>query len=173
MATARSEVLQIKIIEAHEKLWARIIELNNLPAPYGAVLGFLSILEPSEMDMVKKKPGFQFSSQDDDFLQLLRGNEPLDLIRPFVDNHLWEMARARIAFTFRLVLMISTDGPTSSTLSNWSEDALILQHLRTTFSEKTLESFDYSQVGTIQRIMSKWDQLIVSKIKEAYEGLQA
>ena len=41
-----SESLAAKVVEAHDLLWNKVVELSNLPSPYGATLGMLHILQP-------------------------------------------------------------------------------------------------------------------------------
>ena len=168
-----SETLQTKVIEAHEKLWARVLELNDLPSPYGTALGYLMLLTPDEMDSYQKNPKFPFSTSDEGFDAVVLGDRRLGLIRPYIDDRLWESTRSRIAFTLRLLIMMATDHPTGTALSGWHEDGLLLTHLSTTFQDATLNSFDYTKPGIIHHILDAWDGQIVTMIKKAHSQLQS
>ena len=163
----QSELLRSRIIDAHEKLWERIVEIKgNLPSPYGTVLGFFAILTPKELEAAKGKSDFQFSTADKAFVEVI-DDRKLNLIRPYVDDTLWQMAKGRIAFAMRLLILFSTDTPNPVELTNWPEDKLVVQHLRTAFTLKELEQFNYSQPGTFTEIVDLWETRIVAEIKKA------
>ena len=163
----QSELLQSKIIDAHEKLWGRIIEVKNgLPSPYSTALGLFLILTPRELEEAKQRSEFQFSTGDEAFKSVM-DNRDLDLIRPYIEDHLWQMARARIAFGMRLLILFSRDTPNPVELTNWPEDKLVVQHLLTSFSPKELEQFNYSQPGTFKEIVELWDERMLAEIKKA------
>ena len=164
----QSEILQARIIDAHEKLWERIVQIeHNIPSPYsGALLSFL-ILSPAELETAKRNPEIQFSTADEAFRELRDGRQ-LDLrTRPYIDDTLWEMAAGRIAFTLRLLILFSTDTPNPVELTNWPEDELVRQHLQTVFTEQELERFNYSQPGTFKEITDLWEARIVTEIRKA------
>ena len=164
----RSEILQARIIEAHEMLWQRIVEIgHNVPSPYIGVLGLFSLLSPEELEAQKMNSELQFSIADEAFRQLVDASQ-LDLLaRPYIDGTLWEMVAGRIAFTLRLLLLFSTDTPNPVELTNWPEDDLIRHHLQTAFTEQELERFNYSQPGTFKEITDLWETRILADIKKA------
>ena len=164
----QSEILQAKIIDAHEKLWERIVEIgHNIPNSYSeALLSFL-ILSPEELEAKKRNPEFQLSRADEAFRELV-DRSPLDLLtRPYIDDTLWEMATGRIAFTLRLLFLFSTDAPNPIGLTNWPEDKLVRQYLQTAFTEQELERFNYSQPGMFKEITDLWEARIVAEIRKA------
>ena len=164
----RSELLQSRIIDAHEKLWERIVDIgHNVPSPYGGVLGLFALLSPAELEAEKRDPELQFSRFDEAFRELLDKTR-LDLLsRPYIDDALWQMAEGRIAFTLRLLVLFSTDTPNPIELTNWPEDELVRQHLQTVFTEQELERFNYSQPGTFKQITDLWEARITAGIKKA------
>lgn len=164
----RSELLQARIIDAHENLWERIIAIrHNIPSPYNGVLGLFILLSPSELAAEKKKPKRQFSTHDETFRTFVEAST-LDLrIRPYIDDTLWDMAVGRIAFSMRLLLLFSTDIPNPIELTNWPEDELIRQHLQTAFTEQEIERFNYSQPGTYKEITDLWEDRIITEVKKA------
>ena len=164
----RSGLLQSRIIDAHEKVWARIVEIgHNVPNPYSEVLRLFSFLSPEELEKAKKKPEFRFSIADKTFGELVDGSG-LDLLaRPYIDDSLWEMAEGRIALTLRLLTLFSTDTPNPLELTNWPEDELVRRHLQTVFTEQELERFNYSEPGTFKEITDLWEARIVAEIKKA------
>ena len=163
----RSEVLLSRIIDAHEKLWERIVAIrSNLPSPYGEVLGLFQVVTPKELEAVKSEPAFQFSMADTAFMEVI-DDRKLDLIRPYIDDTLWRIAKARISFSLRLLYLFATDTPDPDALTNWPEDHLVLEHLRTAFTQKELEQFNYSQPGTFKDIADLWEARIVVEIKKA------
>ena len=163
----QSELLQSKVVEAHDELWRTVVRLRGgLPAPYDAVLSlWFTILTPQELVAMRGRPQHQFSTQDTKWLNLVKGIN-LDLIRPYIDENLWSMARGRIGFAFRLLMLFSTDNPTQTELTNWPEDRLIVQNLLTTFSQEELERFSYSTPGTFRNILDLWDSRILAEIKK-------
>ena len=164
----QSELLQSRVIEAHEELWRRIIGVRReLPSPYGTVLGlFFSILTPQELVRAQEKAEFQYSIEDEAFRNLMNEYN-LDLIRPYIDSHLWEMAAARIRFTMRLLILFAADNKMQVELTGWPEDQTIVESLRTTFSQEELERFSYSHPGTFREILSLWESRILAEIKKA------
>ena len=164
----RSELLQSRIIDAHEKLWERIVDIgHNVPSPYDRVLGLFVFLSPAELEAEKGNPELQFSTADEAFRELVDGSG-LDLLaRPYIDGTLWEMAASRITFTLRLLLLFSTDTPNPVELTKWPEDELVRQHLQTAFTEQELERFNYSQPGTFKEITDLWEARILADIKKA------
>ena len=164
----RSEILQARIIKAHEMLWERIVEIgHNVPSPYSGVLGLFSLLSPEELEAEKMNSELQFSIADEAFRQLVDASQ-LDLLaRPYIDGTLWEMVAGRIAFTLRLLLLFSTDTPNPVELTNWPEDELVRRHLQTAFTEQELERFNYSQPGTFKEITDLWETRILADIKNA------
>ena len=164
----QSELLQSRIIDAHEKLWERIVEIgHNVPSPYSKILGLFLLLSPAELEAEKGNPELQFSTADEVFRELVDGNKLDLLVRPYIDDTLWEMATGRIAFTLRLLVLFSTDTPNPVELTNWPEDILVRQHLQTVFTEQELERFNYSQPGTFKQITDLWEARIVAEIKKA------
>ena len=164
----QSELLQSKIIDAHEKLWERIVEIgHNVPSPYSKMLGLFLLLSPAELEAEKRNPELQFSTADEAFRELVDGNKLDLLVRPYIDDTLWEMATGRIVFTLRLFVLFSTDTPNPVELTNWPEDILVRQHLQTVFTEQELERFNYSQPGTFKQITDLWEGRIVAEIKKA------
>ena len=165
---SRSKILQTRIIDAHEKLWERIVNIgHNIPLPYGGVLALFIFLSPAELAAEKRKPENQFSTHDDPFMKLVEASA-LDLrIRPYIDDTLWEMAAGRLAFSMRLLLLFSTDTPNPVELTNWPEDELIKQHLQTVFTEQEIERFNYSQPGTFKEITDLWEERIMTEVKKA------
>jgi len=161
-------LLQSRIIDAHEKLWERIVDIgHNVPSPYGGILALFSLLTPEELAAGKRKPETQFSTADTAFGKLVDGST-LDLLtRPYIDDALWEMATSRIAFTLRLLLLFSTDTPNPVELTYWPEDALVRRQLQTAFTEQECERFNYSQPGTFREITDLWEERIVAQIKKA------
>ena len=164
----RSEILQARIIDAHEKLWERIVDIgHSIPIPYGGVLALFIFLSPAELAAEKRKPENQFSTHDETFTKLVEASA-LDLrIRPYIDDTLWEMSTGRIAFSMRLLLLFSTDTPNPVELTNWPEDELVRQHLQTAFTEQEIERFNYSQPGTFKEIADLWEARILAAIKKA------
>ena len=163
----RSELLQSRRIEAHEKLWENIVEIRGkVPNPYGIALGLFAILTPAELEAAKRKPELQFSTDDKVFRELVDGSK-LDLVRPYIDDTLFEMATGRIAFALRLLILFSTDTPNPVELTNWPEDILVKSHLQTVFTVKEIEQFNYSQPGTFDQIIDLWEARIVAEIKKA------
>lgn len=164
----RSELLQSKIVEAHDELWRKIVEVrSDLPAPYGAVLGlWFSIFSIQELVDLRKKPDCQFSAKNAEFIDLVT-NYNIDLIRPYVREHLWKMARGRIRFAFRLLFLFSADTTAESELIHWPEDGLIVQNLQTAFSKQELERFNYSDPGAFREISDLWDTRIIAGIHKA------
>ena len=164
----RSELLQSRIIDAHEKLWERIVDIgHNVPSPYDRVVGLFVLLSPAELEAEKGNPELQFSIADEAFRQLVNASQ-LDLLaRPYIDGTLWEMAAGRIIFTLRLLLLFSTDTPNPVELTNWPEDELVRRHLQTAFTEQELERFNYSQPGTFKEITDLWETRILADIKKA------
>ena len=164
----RSEILQARIIDAHEKLWERIVEIgHNVPSPYSEALGLFLLLSPAELEAEKRNPELQFSTADEAFMELVDGSQLDFLSRPYIDDTLWEMAAGRIAFALRLLILFSTDTPNPVELTNWPEDELVRQHLQTVFTEQELERFNYSQLGTFKEITGLWEARIVAEIKKA------
>ena len=164
----QSELLQSRIIDAHEKLWERIVGINgNIPNPYSGVLGLFVLLTPTELEAAKRKPELQFSTADKAFMELVDGSKLDLLVRPYIDNTLWEMATGRIAFALRLLMLFSTDTPNPVELTNWPEDILVRRHLQTVFTEQELEQFNYSQPGTFKQITDLWEDRIVAGVKKA------
>ena len=164
----QSEILQVRIIDAHEKLWERIVYIgHNVPSPYSKVLGLFEFLSPAELEAAKRNPELQFSTADEAFRELVDGSI-LDLLpRIYIDDTLWQMAAGRIAFTLRLLLLFSTDTPNPVELTNWPEDELVRQHLQTVLTKQELERFNYSQPGTFKEITDLWEARIVAEIKKA------
>ena len=163
----RSELLRSRIIDAHERLWQRIVEINgNLPSPYGPALGLFLFLTPKELEAAKGNPDCQFSTADEAFLEAVDDHK-LELIRPYIDVTLWQMVIGRIAFAKRLLYLFSTDTPNLVELTNWPEDKLVRQHLQTTFTQNELEQFNYSQPGTYHEIVELWNLRIIAEIKKA------
>ena len=163
----RSELLRSKIMDAHEKLWERIVEIKgDLPMPYGAVLGLFLLLTPKELEEAKGKPDYQFSTYDEAFLEMV-DDHSLELIRPYIDETLWKIAKSRIAFAMRLLFLFSADTRNPVELTNWPEDELVRQHLRTPFTEKELEQFNYSRPGIFKDIVDLWEARIIAEIKKA------
>ena len=164
----RSELLQARIIKAHEMLWERIVEIgHNVPSPYTGVMGLFLFLSPEELEAEKNNPELQFSTKDDTFRELIAQSTLDRLTRPYIDDALWEMAAGRIAFTLRLLLLFSTDTPNPIQLTNWPEDELVRRHLQTAFTEQELERFNYSQPGTFKEITDLWEARILADIKKA------
>ena len=164
----RSEILQARIIDAHEKLWERIVDIgNNIPSPYGGVLALFIFLSPAELAAEKRKPESQFSTNDDAFKKLVEASALDPRIRPYIDSTLWEMAAGRIAFSLRLLLLFSTDTPNPVELTNWPEDELVRQHLQTAFTEQELERFNYSEPGTFKKITDLWEDRIITEVRKA------
>ena len=163
----QSEMLQARIIKAHEMLWEKIVNIeHNVPSPYGGVLGSFLILSPVELETEKRNPNLQFSTADQAFRELVDGSR-LDLLaRPYIDDTLWEMAAGRIAFTLRLLILFSTDTPNPVELTNWPEDELVRRHLQTAFTDQEIERFNYSQPGTFKEITDLWEARIVAEIKK-------
>ena len=164
----RSELLQARIIDAHEKLWERIVDIgHNVPSPYDGVLALFALLSPAELEAEKRNPELQFSRADEAFRELVDKTE-LDLLsRPYIDDALWQMAAGRISFTLRLLFLFSIDTPDPIELTNWPEDELVRQHLQTVFTEQELERFIYSQPGTFKQITDLWEARIIAGIKKA------
>ena len=164
----RSELLQARIIDAHEKLWERIVAIgHNVPSPYSGVLGLFIVLSPEELAAEKRKPESQFSTADETFRKFV-DTSTLDLrIRPYIDDTLWEMAAGRIAFSLRLLLLFSTDTPNPVELTNWPEDELVRRCLQTAFTEQELEKFNYSQPGMFKEITDTWEARIMTEVKKA------
>ena len=164
----QSGLLQSKIVEAHEELWRKVVEVRSgLPAPYGTVLGlWFSILSIQELVDLREKRDFQFSAKNAEFINLAT-NYSVELIRPYVREHLWRMARGRIRFAFRLLVLFSSDTPAKSELIHWPEDGLVVQNLRTAFSEQELERFNYSDPAAFQEISDLWDTRIIAEIHKA------
>ena len=164
----RSEILQARIIKAHEMLWERIVGIgHNVPNPYSGVVGFFLLLSPAELEAEKMNSELQFSADDEAFRKLVDASQLDPLARPYIDSTLWEMAAGRIAFTLRLLLLFSTDTPNPVELTNWPEDELVRRHLQTAFSEQELERFNYSQPGTFMEITDLWEARILADIKKA------
>ena len=162
----QSEILQARVIDAHEKLWERIVEIgHNVPSPYSGILGLFLLLTPSELATEKRKPEIQFSTADNTFRELVDSSVLDLLIRPYIDDTLWEMASGRIAFTLRLLLLFSTDTPNHAELTSWPEDELVRRHLQTVFTEQELERFNYSKPGTLKQITDLWEERIVAEIR--------
>ena len=162
----RSELLQSRIIDAHEKLWARIVEISrDLPNKYRNALGLFQVLTPKEMETAKANREFQFSTTDEAFGEVLNDRN-LELIRPYIDDSLWEMARGRVSFSIRLLILFSTDTPNPVELTNWPEDKLVKQHLSSAFTQQELERFNYSQPGTLKEILDLWETRIIAEIKK-------
>ena len=108
----RSELLQSRIIDAHEKLWERIVDIgHNVPSHYDRVLGLFVFLSPAELEAEKRNPDLQFSRADEAFRELVDKTRLNLLSRPYIDDALWQMAAGRIAFTLRLLFLFSTDNP--------------------------------------------------------------
>ena len=164
----RSEILQARIIDAHEKLWERIVDIgHNIPSPYGGVLAFFIFLSPAELAAEKGNPESQFSTHDEAFTKFVE-TSALDLrVRPYIDDTLWVMAAGRIAFSLRLLLLFSTDTPNPVELTNWPEDEVVRQHLQTAFTEQELERFNYSQPGTYKEITDLWEERIMTEVRKA------
>ena len=164
----RSEILQARIIKAHEMLWERIVEIgHNIPNPYSGVLGLFLFLSPVELEAAKINSDRQFSTADAELRKLVDASQ-LDLLaRPYVDDALWVMAAGRIAFTLRLLLLFSTDTPNPVELTTWPEDELVRRHLQTSFTEQELERFNYSQPGAFKEITDLWEARILADIKKA------
>ena len=168
-----SDEFERRTLDAHERLWERVVELNNLPHPYGTALGLLAIFRIEELDQFQNEPFCQFSMQDETFLELLNADKPLEAIRPYIGKELWEVAKAKTVFTFRLLLMIANDSPASADLSRWHEDEIVKQQMAQSFSEEVVESFDYSKLATISEITRAWDQQILEKIKDGCRGIDS
>ena len=164
----QSELLQSKVIEAHEELWRKVVGIRReLPSPYSTVLGlFFSILTPEELVKARGKSEFQFSMEDEAFIDLMNEYN-LDLIRPYIDNHLWEMATARIRFAMRLLILFSVDNKMQVELTSWPEDQTIVESLLTTFSQEELERFSYSHPGTFREILNLWESRVLAETKKA------
>ena len=77
------------------------------------------------------------------------------------------MARGRFSFALRLLAIFSTDAREQTSLTNWPEDELIAQHLRTAFSKDELERFNYSDPAVYGDILDLWDARIIAGIKKA------
>ena len=165
---SQSEILQARIIKAHEMLWARVVQIgHNVPSPYGGVVGLFLLLSPAELEAEKRNPELQFSTADQAFRELVDRSQ-LDLhARPYIDDTLWEMSAGRVAFTLRLLFLFSTDTPNPVELTNWPEDELVRRHVQTAFTEQELERFNYSQPGTVEEITDLWEARIVAEIKKA------
>ena len=164
----RSELLQSRIIDAHEKLWERIVDIgHNVPSPYDRVMALFVFLSPAELEAEKANPELQFSRADEAFRELVDGTGLNLFSRPYIDDTLWQMAAGRIAFTLRLLFLFSTDTPNPIELTTWPEDELVRQHLQTVFTEQELERFNYSQPGTFKQITDLWEARITAGIKTA------
>ena len=163
-----SETLQGRIIQAHEMLWEKVVEIgHNVPSPYSKAMGLFSLLSPEELEAEKKNPDIQFSIRDNTFRELVDRSTLDRLMRPYIDDTLWEMAAGRITFTLRLLLLFSTDTPNPVQLTNWPEDELVRRNLQTAFTEQELERFNYSQPGTFKEITDLWEARILADIKKA------
>ena len=164
----RSEILQARIIKAHEMLWERIVEIgHNVPRPYTGVMALFPFLSPEELEAEKNNPEIQFSIKDDTFRELIARSTLDPLMQPYVDDTLWEKAAGRIAFTLRLLLLFSTDTPNPVQLTNWPEDELVRRHLQTAFTKQELERFNYSEPGTFKAITDLWEARILADIRKA------
>ena len=168
-----SDELEKRTLDAHEQLWTRITELNNLPHPYGTALGLLPIFRLEELERFQNEPSCQFLIEDEEFLQLSNADKSLELIRPYIDSELWIIAKARTTFTFRLLVLIAKDSPASADLSQWHEDKILKQQMLANFPETTVKSFDYSKLATISEITKVWDDQILAKIKDGCRGLDS
>ena len=164
----QSELLQSKVVEAHDEVWKKILGVrSHLPSPYSTVLGLcFTILSVDELIKFREKPEFQFSITDPEFLNLITEYN-LDLIRPYIDERLWAMARGRISFAFRLLTIFSSESKSRTGLDHWPEDKLVVEHLRTAFSNEELERFSYSTIGTFREILDLWESRIATEIRKA------
>ena len=171
----RSELLEAKIINAHEKLWDAILRVKQLPPPYSGALDYFKLYTPQELEKAREKPELQFSMTTLEFTKLIDSSD-LDPYRLYIDDHLWNMATSRIAFSDRLLVLFSSDGPNDGPnpvgLTNWPEDKLIVQHLLTAFSQRELDQFNYSPPGVFGKIVEKWESRILTEIKKALSAHQ-
>ena len=169
MHTLPAEV-QSKIIAAHEKLW-KLVVVGTLPLQYSEAMLRLTICTPDELEAHRKKSGFLILG-DEDFEDFNKRFNPLDLhlVKPFIDDRLWEMAQGRLSIVPRLLYLFSTAN--KGTIVSWPEDSLVAKHLRTAFSEKELAGFAYSTPGTFREITTTWDARILAEVKKALLGCE-
>ena len=162
--------MESKVIDAHERLWARVTSFQNqLPHPYGSVLLRIMISTPEELEELRNDPNFQFRTDDKAFGDIFDPKDLL-LLRPYVEDNLWDMAHSRIVFVMRLLILFSKDKPNPVPMTNWPEDKLITTHLLTAFSEQELERTNYSRPGAYRQLTHEWDSRILAKIKSRLFG---
>ena len=160
-----SEVLRAKHIDAHEKLWQRILELRNVPSPYGTMVNLLSFMSPSELSRAKDKPEVQFKIADKGLVDWLSTTGQMENLRLYIDDQLWAQASSRIRFVGRLVLLSASDGP--GDISKFYEDEIAREAMSVVFSQSELSRFDFERPGETSRVTKEWDLRILAKIREA------
>ena len=165
-----SELLESKVIDAHDRLWERVTRFERqLPHPIGSVLFRLMICTPEELEELRKDSKLQFRTDDKAFGDISDLSDLL-LLRPYIDDRLWEMAHSRLAFVMRLLILFSKGKPNPVPMTNWPEDELVKTHLLNAFSEQELEQINYSRPGAYQQLVVEWDLRILAGIKNRLFG---
>ena len=70
------------------------------------------ISTPEELEELRNDPNFQFRTDDKAFGDIFDPKDLL-LLRPYVEDSLWDMAHSRIVFVMRLLILFSKDKPNS------------------------------------------------------------
>ena len=166
-----SQILDSKVIDAHEKIWKRIVDFQDeLPSPYRTVLSSMAVCTPEEMEELRDKPDLQFSITDDAIKEMLNALQGLRLARPYIDDRLWDMAHSRIVFAARLLVLFSKDVPNPVEMTNWPEDKLIVHHMRNAFSQKEIEQYSFSHPRAYNDMVRTWEVRILEEIRKALFG---
>ena len=167
----RSDLLESRRIEAHEKLWERVVRFQDeLPEPFSEVLFKILISTPQELEKLRKSDELQFDVEDEIFYKMGDSLKDLRLSRPYFEDRLWDMIHGRIAFPMRLLVLFSKDDPNPVPMTNWPEDCLVKQHLLKAFSEEELERVNYSEPGVYEDLVDKWDLRILAEIRKGISG---
>ena len=167
----KSDLLESRRIEAHEKLWERVVRFQDeLPEPFSEVLSKILISTPQELEKLRECEELQFDVEDEIFYKVGDSLNDLRLSRPYFDDRLWDMFRSRIAFPMRLLVLFSNDYPNPVPMTNWPEDCLVKEYLLKAFSQEELERVNYSEPGVYEDLVEKWDLRILAEIRKGISG---
>ena len=158
-----SEVLNARLIEAHENLWSLTIHAyDDLPSPYGMVLGLFNFTRPSELRrIVDDSPHLRGELGELPRLTDYLGK--LNDVRPFIDDDLWNMVFCKLAFLGRLLILLTTN-EVKDAPAVWSEDDVIRRQMLSTFTENEVETM-LAQDLPYRSVVETWDSRIAARIR--------